>query len=259
MATLAVDPAAPGRESDEPVDLRSIEHLQVADEPDQTEVEEDKVDEGEEAAEEQIDEEQIDEEEIEEGLSIAAHRCYTVTEFSGRYCDDETLPDFKIIHDGIEMEPPGNQEIFHCYSAKCQVCLDLNKDMIAGEVYTNLQNLYHSAAEGCDTCDVLQKGIQKYVETVLFKDEDEELALPPLALVKISLEDGGPLSVHLSDPLDPSGELSSAEYYAHLQFHTPTGRESTSNDLWKHCLSKQGITLHGLHLAVLVHYLLLYR
>lgn len=166
-------------------------------------------------------------EEPEDYFSIATHRCQTVSDWQERFCDREFIQEFTVDYGEGEVKPRGNLEIFKCYSAKCQICLDLNKDMFRANVFTMLQNICDSAAGGCGTCDVLQQGIQKWAEVIVFgnEDKDKDRALAPFTIVNIGLQDGSPVSTQLSNPIQSWEGFSSGEYYASLQFYTPTGIE----------------------------------
>ena len=155
---------------------------------------------------------------------IATHRCQTVINYQARSCDSKSEKDFAFISSDVEAEPQG--EVFKCYSAKCQICLELDKDKFQVQMYTMLQNLADSAARGCLTCDILLQGIQKCVKALRNSNADIPAALSPYTLVKIELQDGGPVSIELSGPIESWDAYSPGEKFVNLHFYSSKGAEA---------------------------------
>jgi hypothetical protein len=92
-------------------------------------------------------------------------------------------------------------------------------------VFTTVLNLIDSAAKGCSTCEVLDKAIGKWADTVMLEDDEE---LSPSVIIGLGLLDYGPVIVNVYNPVRSWEDFNIGENSARLELYTPTGKEFPS-------------------------------
>jgi hypothetical protein len=151
---------------------------------------------------------------------IATHRCHGVVNWELSFCDVDLVSWGGTVTDSEGNEIPPAYDSFKCHLAKCQVCLDLNREFYHHDTCTMLRSVTESAAKGCFTCGILQEGIRKWSNSVSVNPS-------PFTMVKIDLQDG-PVSLQLSGPVESWEAYENGGFNTKLQFYCSEGMNAVN-------------------------------